>query len=200
MRQARGRARRQPNDPLCPTRPPKCSRWPCNMQHAGHVDLQLKTPDTNRYDLSSCILHARVKDRLYDNGHPTTDDFCCATSIEIAVNQFPSHGVQSSSKTINDTRWPQTYRALDLGRILSKVNMRPLTLALTLMAPASASASVSTGSLKDIKHIVLFMQENRSFDHVCFTPRCWMLRLLMTTVLWHDGWCPQLWRSQCPRQ
>ncbi|KAG5983223.1 hypothetical protein E4U55_000513 [Claviceps digitariae] len=41
--------------------------------------------------------------------------------------------------------------------------MRHSTLALTLMA--SASASVRAGSLKDIKHIILFMQENRSFDH-----------------------------------
>jgi phospholipase C len=26
--------------------------------------------------------------------------------------------------------------------------------------------AVSAGSLKDIKHVVLFMQENRAFDHV----------------------------------
>ncbi|KAG6293848.1 hypothetical protein E4U46_007092 [Claviceps purpurea] len=39
--------------------------------------------------------------------------------------------------------------------------MRHSTLALLSMA----SASVSGGSLKDIKHIILFMQENRSFDH-----------------------------------
>lgn len=36
-------------------------------------------------------------------------------------------------------------------------------LALSLVASA---ATVQAGSLKDIKHIVLFMQENRSFDHV----------------------------------
>ncbi|KAG5927950.1 hypothetical protein E4U42_001487, partial [Claviceps africana] len=41
--------------------------------------------------------------------------------------------------------------------------MRHSALALTLMA--SAPAAVSAGSLQDIKHIVLFMQENRSFDH-----------------------------------
>ncbi|KAJ3474657.1 hypothetical protein NLG97_g9746 [Lecanicillium saksenae] len=35
-------------------------------------------------------------------------------------------------------------------------------LALSLLASA---ASVQAGSLKDIKHIILFMQENRSFDH-----------------------------------
>lgn len=36
------------------------------------------------------------------------------------------------------------------------------SLALSLVASA---AGVQAGSLKDIKHIVLFMQENRSFDH-----------------------------------
>lgn len=29
-------------------------------------------------------------------------------------------------------------------------------------------ATVSAGSLTDIKHVVLFMQENRAFDHVSF--------------------------------
>jgi phospholipase C len=28
------------------------------------------------------------------------------------------------------------------------------------------SATASAGSLTDIKHVVLFMQENRAFDHV----------------------------------
>jgi hypothetical protein len=28
------------------------------------------------------------------------------------------------------------------------------------------AATASAGSLKDIKHVVLFMQENRAFDHV----------------------------------
>ncbi|KAM3459564.1 hypothetical protein MY5147_009877 [Beauveria neobassiana] len=36
------------------------------------------------------------------------------------------------------------------------------SLALTLLASATG---VQAGSLKDIKHIILFMQENRSFDH-----------------------------------
>jgi phospholipase C len=35
----------------------------------------------------------------------------------------------------------------------------------SLTAVAAATA-VSASSLKDIKHIVLFMQENRAFDHV----------------------------------
>lgn len=34
--------------------------------------------------------------------------------------------------------------------------------AMAALAPLAAAA----GSLKDIKHIVLFMQENRAFDHV----------------------------------
>ncbi|GAO19824.1 hypothetical protein UVI_02043800 [Ustilaginoidea virens] len=40
--------------------------------------------------------------------------------------------------------------------------MRRSALVLTLVATA---APVHAGSLKDIKHIILFMQENRSFDH-----------------------------------
>jgi len=30
------------------------------------------------------------------------------------------------------------------------------------------AATVLAGSLKDIKHVVLFMQENRAFDHVIY--------------------------------
>lgn len=41
--------------------------------------------------------------------------------------------------------------------------MWPSTLALTL---AVSTVLVEAGSLQDIKHIILFMQENRSFDHV----------------------------------
>ncbi|KAJ3494551.1 hypothetical protein NLG97_g4006 [Lecanicillium saksenae] len=39
------------------------------------------------------------------------------------------------------------------------------SLAITLLASATG---VEAGSLKDIKHIVLFMQENRSFDHASY--------------------------------
>lgn len=35
------------------------------------------------------------------------------------------------------------------------------------LALAASAVGVQAGSLKDIKHIVLFMQENRAFDHVC---------------------------------
>lgn len=33
-------------------------------------------------------------------------------------------------------------------------------------AAAAAKSAAATASLKDIKHVVLFMQENRAFDHV----------------------------------
>lgn len=49
-----------------------------------------------------------------------------------------------------------------VNKVNKSVNMRHSTLTLLSMA----SASVLGGSLKDIKHIILFMQENRSFDHV----------------------------------
>lgn len=32
---------------------------------------------------------------------------------------------------------------------------------------AALTAAASAGSIRDIKHVVLFMQENRAFDHVC---------------------------------
>lgn len=35
-------------------------------------------------------------------------------------------------------------------------------------AAMAAATAVSASSLKDVKHIVLFMQENRAFDHVSF--------------------------------
>lgn len=38
--------------------------------------------------------------------------------------------------------------------------------ATSLVAASAVTAAVHAGSLKDIKHIVLFMQENRAFDHV----------------------------------
>lgn len=30
------------------------------------------------------------------------------------------------------------------------------------------TATLAAGSLADVNHVVLFMQENRAFDHVCF--------------------------------
>jgi phospholipase C len=38
--------------------------------------------------------------------------------------------------------------------------------AAALVVAANTSTKQATGSLADIKHVVLFMQENRSFDHV----------------------------------
>ena len=34
-----------------------------------------------------------------------------------------------------------------------------------IVGALALALSVSAGSLKDIKHVVLFMQENRAFDH-----------------------------------
>ncbi|KAL1988863.1 hypothetical protein VTN96DRAFT_6852 [Rasamsonia emersonii] len=40
--------------------------------------------------------------------------------------------------------------------------MRPNSV---VVVAASLATAASAGSLKDIKHVVLFMQENRAFDH-----------------------------------
>jgi phospholipase C len=40
--------------------------------------------------------------------------------------------------------------------------------AIGLVAASAVVAAVQAGSLQDIKHIVLFMQENRAFDHVSY--------------------------------
>ncbi|MFF1871770.1 alkaline phosphatase family protein, partial [Kitasatospora herbaricolor] len=32
-------------------------------------------------------------------------------------------------------------------------------------APADTAAATATGSIADVKHVVILMQENRSFDH-----------------------------------
>lgn len=39
-------------------------------------------------------------------------------------------------------------------------------LEVTIFFALAVSVSVSADSLEDIKHVVLFMQENRAFDHV----------------------------------
>jgi hypothetical protein len=39
-------------------------------------------------------------------------------------------------------------------------------LSFSLTTVLALAAGVSAGSIKDIKHVVLFMQENRAFDHV----------------------------------
>lgn len=53
------------------------------------------------------------------------------------------------------------------------------------LAVVALAAAVSAGSIKDIKHIVLFMQENRGFDHVSY-PKTALICLVahLGTVLW----------------
>jgi phospholipase C len=46
-----------------------------------------------------------------------------------------------------------------------KLNYRMIKQLLALAVGFAATASA--GSIKDIEHVVLFMQENRAFDHVC---------------------------------
>lgn len=43
-----------------------------------------------------------------------------------------------------------------------------LLLGLLLRSHPVESASAAAGSLKDIEHVVIFMQENRSWNTVCF--------------------------------
>ena len=60
---------------------------------------------------------------------------------------------------------------------------------------------VSGGSLSDIEHVVIFMQENRSWDTVRFA--CAMNRLNRAhqiAVFWDYAWSPRLQRSQCTGQ
>lgn len=37
-------------------------------------------------------------------------------------------------------------------------------------APGASGAGQTARSLKEIEHVVIFMQENRSFNHVCPSP------------------------------
>lgn len=63
------------------------------------------------------------------------------------------------------------------------------------VAAVAAATAVSAASLKDIKHVVLFMQENRAFDHVsiCFgdlrARNVLLMRESLRLVLWNDGRC-----------
>lgn len=60
------------------------------------------------------------------------------------------------------------------------------TLALML-----GSSTVIADSLKDIEHVVIFMQENRSWDCVCFSATHNSKRMTNKAlkVLWHHAWC-----------
>lgn len=59
---------------------------------------------------------------------------------------------------------------------------------------ALAASATAAGSLKDIKHIVLFMQENRSFNHVTIPFSGVWLNSDQDeiVVLWHYGRHSQL--------
>ena len=49
---------------------------------------------------------------------------------------------------------------------MARIALTPLLvlISLALIRPIGAA----TGTIKDVEHVVLFMQENRSFDHVSF--------------------------------
>jgi phospholipase C len=70
-----------------------------------------------------------------------------------------------------------------------------------------AAAVVAAGSIKDIEHVVLFMQENRAFDHVRTRRHLYMpnkgvsylarpLINILNPVFWIDGRCSRIPRSQ----
>lgn len=57
----------------------------------------------------------------------------------------------------------------------------------TLLVVLLAIAPVLGDSLADIEHVVIFMQENRSWNSVCMT---WLLSTVshMLAVLRNNGW------------
>jgi hypothetical protein len=64
-----------------------------------------------------------------------------------------------------------------------------LSLTVALVTAGTASA----GSLADIKHVVLFMQENRAFDHVSWSQNV-TVKLIskLSLVFWNNGWCERV--------
>ena len=54
---------------------------------------------------------------------------------------------------------------------LATVNMLSFAVFGCAVALLSPKATLAAGSLADINHVVLFMQENRAFDHVCVGPQ-----------------------------
>lgn len=44
----------------------------------------------------------------------------------------------------------------------------------TATACAAATAGRGTGTIEDMKHIVIWMQENRPFDHYCAWLGAWV--------------------------
>lgn len=88
--------------------------------------------------------------------------------------------------------------------------MRSLFAFSSAAAVATLAVTAAAGSLTDIKHIVLFMQENRAFDHVSpalavpFSrsrgPSFFLLLTCDRAVLWHNGWRARLCRPERARQ
>ena len=56
---------------------------------------------------------------------------------------------------------------LQLGAVAAALSSLPLSIQRALATPAS----VKTGTIQDVQHIVILMQENRSFDHYFGTLR-----------------------------
>lgn len=69
---------------------------------------------------------------------------------------------------------------------------------LVLSCLAAAAVGAAAGSIADVDRVVLFMQENRAFDHY-FGRRLRMssheFRVLITNR--HHGWCTRVQRPQC---
>jgi len=109
--------------------------------------------------------------------------------------------------------WSNIVTHLEPPRIFPLLaTMRSLDIFLGIIS--AAALGVDAGSLKDIKHVVMLMQENRAFDHVrsfsifCSHPQIaavfvslisasfsalkplpWLIFLI--TVLWYHGWSPR---------
>jgi hypothetical protein len=68
--------------------------------------------------------------------------------------------------------------------------MNALVSSVLLMLLASGPAAA--GSLKDIEHVVIFMQENRSWNNVSPILTHCEEEFLWKTVFWHHGRCSWL--------
>jgi phospholipase C len=69
----------------------------------------------------------------------------------------------------------------------------------SLLLALAGTTFAAAGSIKDVEHIVLFMQENRAFDHY-FGKRVVLPSYLRLTLDRHNGWCPRFQGSQCSDQ
>jgi phospholipase C len=59
---------------------------------------------------------------------------------------------------------------------------------------------VAAGSIKDVEHIVLFMQENRAFDHYFGNQQSFIYKIPLLTSDRYYGWGPRVLRPQCRSQ